>query len=132
MNRRILLPILAGAAMGISAACGGDDEATPVTVELSNYVVKPGVASVKAGTVKFTAINREASEVHELAVLRVNGPDNYSNLGEVEDIDPGGRGDVTLKLDRGDYLLACLIGEGEYNSKVDHFQEGMTIEFKVE
>ncbi|MGB4863091.1 MAG: cupredoxin domain-containing protein [Tepidiformaceae bacterium] len=133
-NRVITLAIAAIAASVLLVACGGDDDASPtqeVDVKLSSFKVVPDKTVVEAGKVKFTATNTEPVDVHELAVLKVNGPDDYENLGEVEDIDPGKGGDVTLDLEPGEYLLACLIAPGEAGSKVDHFQEGMKIEFTV-
>lgn len=133
-NRVLTLSLAAIAASLLLVACGGDDDAAPtqeVDVKLSSFKVTPDKTVVDAGKVKFIATNTEAVDVHELAVLKVNGPDDYENLGEVEDIDPGKGGDVTLDLKPGEYLLACLIAPGEAGSKVDHFQEGMKIEFTV-
>jgi uncharacterized cupredoxin-like copper-binding protein len=70
--------------------------------------------------------------VHELAVLRVKDDGSYENLGEVEDIDPGKGGDVTLDLKPGKYVLACLITPGEAGSTEDHFSRGMHTELTVE
>jgi len=130
-----LFTLLSVAAVSSSAflACDGDDTpAQAVSVSLSSYRVEADKTNAKAGKVKFTANNKETRDVHELAVLKVNGPDDFENLGEVEDIDPGKGGDVTIDLKPGKYLLACLIAPGEAGSTVDHFQQGMRLDFTVE
>jgi uncharacterized cupredoxin-like copper-binding protein len=127
--------LLGLAAVSSSAflACDGDNApAQAVSVSLSSYKVEADKTTVKAGKVRFTASNKETKDVHELAVLKVNGPDDFENLGEVEDIDPGKDGDVTIDLRPGKYLLACLIAPGEAGSTVDHFQQGMRLDFRVE
>jgi uncharacterized cupredoxin-like copper-binding protein len=52
-------------------------------------------------------------------------------MGEVEDIDPGSGGSVTINLAAGKYQLACLIVPGEAGSTVDHYQQGMHTDFTV-
>lgn len=133
-NRIALLALLAVTGSLLFVACGGDDnkDTQAVDVKLSSFKVDADKTTVQAGKVKFTATNTETKDVHELAVLKVNGPDDYENLGEVEDIDPGKGGDVTIDLKPGKYLLACLIVPGEAGSTVDHFKEGMKLEFTVE
>ncbi|MGE0599435.1 MAG: cupredoxin domain-containing protein [Dehalococcoidia bacterium] len=135
INRLPLVAAGAIATVGLAlAACGGDEKEPDATIDvsLSSFKVDASATTVKAGAIKFTAVNAETTDVHELAVLKVNGPDNFENLGEVEDIDPGKGGDVTLDLEPGEYLLACLIAPGEAGSTVDHFQEGMKLTFTVE
>jgi uncharacterized cupredoxin-like copper-binding protein len=46
--------------------------------------------------------------------------------GEIEGIEPGKTGAITLELEPGDYQLACLIVPGEADSTVDHFRKGCT------
>jgi uncharacterized cupredoxin-like copper-binding protein len=55
-----------------------------------------------------------------------------SNRGEIENLPPGASGSLTVELTPGDYELACLIARGEFDSPVDHYQEGMRIPFTVE
>jgi uncharacterized cupredoxin-like copper-binding protein len=88
--------------------------------------------SVPAGKTKFRASNIHPTDVHELAVLKVNDDGSFANLGEVEDIDPGKGGEVTIDLTPGKYVLACLIAPGEAGSTEDHFARGMHIEFTVQ
>lgn len=124
---------LAAVSSSVFLACDSDDApAQAVSVSLRSYKVEADQTNAKAGKVKFTASNKETKDVHELAVLQVNGPDDFENLGEVEDIDPGKGGEVTIDLKPGKYLLACLIAPGEAGSTVDHFQQGMRLDFTVE
>ena len=110
-----------------------DSSATEVVyVELFDYVIDPQRASVAAGRIQFIAENRSDSEVHEVAVLQVHEDGSMSNKGEIENVPPGAGGSLTVDLTPGEYELACLIAEGEFNSPADHYQEGMRIRFAVE
>lgn len=102
-----------------------------VTVGLVEYEVLPDVDSVEAGAIRFEATNDSKSMVHELAVLRVEDDGSLENKGEIEDIEPGDAGSVTIELDPGRYQLACVLVPGEAGSTTDHYQEGMWTEFEV-
>jgi uncharacterized cupredoxin-like copper-binding protein len=104
---------------------------TTVSVGLKEFEVIPSVATVDAGKVRFDAINDSTTMVHELAVLRLKDDGTFENMGEVEDIDPGSGGSVTINLAAGKYQLACLIVPGEAGSTVDHYQQGMHTDFTV-
>ncbi len=124
-----------------AATSGGTDQAASrgttkapkvtVTVDLTEYRVIVDRASVAAGPTKFAARNLSKSEVHELAVLYVKADGSFENMGEVEDIDPGKSGEIVLDLPKGRYVLACVIVPGEAGSKVDHYKEGMRLDFEV-
>jgi uncharacterized cupredoxin-like copper-binding protein len=103
-----------------------------VAVSLTEYTVTPAVDAVQAGVIRFEAINDSASMVHELAVLRVESDGSLENYGEIEDLEPGGSGTITIDLTPGSYQLACLLIPGEAGSTTDHYQEGMWTEFTVE
>lgn len=103
-----------------------------IHVRLSDYKVEPErPAANVSGPIKFTAENASATEVHELAVLRVLPDGGFENTGEIEDLDPGTSGEITLDLPAGKYVLACVIVPGEAGSKVDHYAEGMHTDFVV-
>lgn len=102
-----------------------------VTVGLTEYKVTSDVDSVEAGSIRFKATNNSKSMVHELAVLRVEDDGSLENRGEIEDIELGAGGFVTIDLDPGRYQLACLLVPGEAGSTTDHYQEGMWTEFEV-
>lgn len=102
-----------------------------VNVKLVSFEVSADKLSVSRGAAKFIATNASKTDVHELAVLRLKADGSYENTGEIEDIDPGKSGEVTLDLPAGKYVLACLIVPGEAGSKEDHFKSGMKRDFEV-
>ncbi len=108
---------------------GGAAAASTVNVSLEEYTVKADSASVSAGEIRFVASNI-GKEIHELYVLKVKD-NGYDVVGEVESIEAGGSGSMTLKLAPGEYTLACLIAVRESGSTVDHFKEGMHTPFEV-
>jgi uncharacterized cupredoxin-like copper-binding protein len=141
---RRLLPAVRGLALVAASCSGGVEEAEEggafltkkapadtVTVQLASYTVQPDKATVAAGPVKFVARNTSATEVHELAVLRVRDDGSLQNGGEIEDLKPSTSGEVVLDLPRGKYELACLLVPGEEGSTVDHYKEGMRVAFEV-
>ncbi len=116
------------AATSTAASAAAD---STVTVGLVEYSVSPDKTSVDAGAVKFDATNNSASMAHELAVLRVKDDGSFENMGEIEDIEHGASGTVTINLTAGKYQLACLIVPGESGSTTDHYQQGMHTGFTV-
>lgn len=103
-----------------------------VDVGLTEFVVTPDKAQVKAGKIKFVATNTSASMTHELAVLKKKDDGTFDNAGEIEDIAPGKGGEIILDLPPGSYELACLIVPGEAGSTVDHYKSGMHTPFTVQ
>lgn len=127
----------AGATTGPAATAtgmeDGDAADTTVEIDLNEYTIIPDVKSVKAGAIKFVAENKSVSMVHEVAVLKLNDDGSIGDvLGEIEDIDPGAGGALTLELEPGEYQLACLLVPGQAGSTVDHYQQGMHTGFTVE
>lgn len=132
-----IIEIQAGGTAAPTTPAGGAGEATTdpsagqsVTVTLVEYAVQPDKPSATAGKIQFIA-NNEGQGVHELYVLKARDG-GYDVVGEIENVGPGGSGAITIDLQPGDYVLACLIVPGEAGSTVDHFQKGMHTEFKVE
>ncbi|MBI5285711.1 MAG: hypothetical protein HY874_11515, partial [Chloroflexi bacterium] len=105
---------------------------TTVAVGLGDYTVTPDKTSVQAGAIRFIVTNISKKESHELAVLKVKDDGSFENKGEVEPIGPEQGGAVTLDLEPGAYKLACLVTKGEEGSTVDHYQQGMHTDFRVE
>ncbi|MGE5595646.1 MAG: cupredoxin domain-containing protein [Hyphomicrobiales bacterium] len=116
---------------GVGQAVTDKEPQDTVNVDLVEYKVTPDKPSVAEGPTKFVAKNTSTSQVHELAVLRVKDDGDFENMGEIEDLDPGADGEVVLDLPKGKYVLACLIVPGEEGSTVDHFKEGMRVDFEV-
>lgn len=131
-----ILEVHAGAGTSASASAvatesGAAAADSTVHVGLIEFTMTPDVTSVDAGTIEFDATNNSTTMVHELAVLRVKDDGTFESMGEVEDIDPGHSGTVTLNLAAGKYQLACLIVPGEAGSTTDHYQQGMHTDFTV-
>ena len=105
---------------------------TTVAVGMGDYTMTPDKTSVKAGAIRFIVTNTSKEESHELAVLKVKDDGSFDNEGEVEPIGPAEGGAVTLDLEPGAYKLACLVTKGELGSTVDHYQQGMHTDFRVE
>jgi general secretion pathway protein F len=80
---------------------------------------------------RYIATNISKSQVHELAVLKIQPDGSFENVGEIEDIAPEQGGSMQLDLEPGAYQLACVIVPGEAGSTVDHYQEGMHTDFTV-
>ena len=95
-------------------------------------------ASVKAGEVSFRVMNESKTLVHEMLVLPTGQDptalpydpkkdvfleDRVKSLGEVEELQPGKPGELTLTLKPGPYLLAC--------NQPGHFHAGMWAKFTV-
>jgi uncharacterized cupredoxin-like copper-binding protein len=108
-----------------------EEPRSTVNVHLDSFSVEPDVLSVPAGPINFVATNDHATDVHELAVLRLKEDGSFQNAGEIEDIDPGKGGAIVLDLPSGKYQLVCLITPGEAGSTVDHYQAGMKVDFEV-
>lgn len=113
-------------------ACEDDKPKSEVSVSLTSFQVTADKASVSPGKTRFSASNIHATDVHELAVLKVKDDGSFENLGELEDIDPGKGGALTIDLKAGKYVLACLITPGEAGSTEDHFARGMHVELTVQ
>ena len=109
----------------------GIGTSTSVAVALVEYTVTLDKAIVKPGKIKFIATNVSKSQKHELAVLKIKADGSFDNLGEIEPMAPETGGSVELDLEAGSYRLACLIAPGEAGSTLNHYQQGMHIDFKV-
>ncbi len=103
-----------------------------VAITLADYTVTADKQSVKAGTIRFIATNVSVDHIHELVVLKINPDGSFDNQGEIRAIASQQGGAVTLHLQPGGYQLACLITAGQSGSAVDHYQQGMHTDFKVE
>lgn len=93
---------------------------------------------VKAGKVTFNVSNKSETLVHEFVVARTDKPiealpydaagqtvseDAMEVVDEIEDIDPGKTGTLTVDLKPGTYVMLC--------NKAGHFKAGMTHALRV-
>ena len=141
-KRTILIASLAVSALAsVPAFASG----TVVKIELQDdgtmksMQMKLDPASVKAGPVTFQVTNESKSLVHEMLVIPTSLEasalpydaksdvfieSQVKSLGEVEDLQPGTSGHLTLELKAGLYLLAC--------NQPGHFHAGMWTKFTVD
>jgi uncharacterized cupredoxin-like copper-binding protein len=94
--------------------------------------------TAKAGEVILKVTNSSKDTVHEMLVLPVPtdgklpydekeakfDEDKAGSLGEVEELDPGKSGELTLRLKPGKYVLSCNVA--------NHFANGMWTTLTVE
>ena len=137
---RIPFVVLTAVAFALVAACSAAPQAdvsdAGLVMELRDYVVKPNLATVKAGKVKI-GIRNTAGMTHNLIVLKTETPNDKLAIdggaakakeeGKVGGIDTIGGGRVaalTLDLPAGSYVAICNIA--------GHYQLGMHAAFKVE
>lgn len=131
-----------------AAGCTGSGESEAVNVVLGEYVVQPDRDSVGAGQVTF-AVDNQGGETHEFVVVEAASADELpvdengafdeetfgedNVLGEVEDVESGEQGELTLDMEPGTYLLLCNVTEEEEGGELEsHFAEGMHTTFTVE
>ena len=100
--------------------------------------IKLDKKQAKAGEVTFQVTNSSKDTVHEMLVVPApadgNMPydakeakfdeDKAGSLGEVEELEPGKTGALTLALKPGKYVLSCNVA--------NHFANGMWTTFTVE
>jgi len=100
-----------GGAAGNAASTG----ARTIDVQLGEMFVRPNRATISAGKVTFVAHN-SGRVIHELMVerapLKFDGPgrpNEKAAMGMIEDMTPGTRGKMTLRLRPGTYELFCNV-----------------------
>jgi uncharacterized cupredoxin-like copper-binding protein len=103
----------------------------------STMGIKLSKKTAKAGEVTFKVTNGSKETVHEMLVVPApaNGElpydaqeakfdeDKAGSLGEVEELEPGKSGELTLNLKPGKYLLSCNVA--------NHYANGMWTMFTV-
>lgn len=137
----LLLPVAACSAAGeppapVDTTGAGASATAVVNVRLTEWGVKPAVASVHAGLVTFDATDRGAI-AHELVVVKTDTPENrlpQTNgtvdeqqvpvIGRTPSVKAGKSATVTVTLTSGNYVLLCNLPA--------HYGEGMHVAFTVE
>lgn len=116
-------------------ACGGT-ATSRVELTLTEYAIAVAPASVPAGSVTLAARNA-GTMIHEVVVVRTelapnalpvdaNGSvieDGLDILGEIEDVEAGESGSLTVELTPGRYVLFCNV--------LDHYRRGMATALTV-
>jgi iron uptake system component EfeO len=112
LRRSALMAMLAVPAVLI-AGCSSSDSgnssqggtaagSNTVTIAFTDDGCAPSPASVPAGALTFNVENKDASRVTEAEVMQ-----NGRILGERENLTPGLSGSFSLRLDAGEYVIAC-------------------------
>jgi uncharacterized cupredoxin-like copper-binding protein len=127
--------LLAAAVLVIAAPPLQADETINVDLidhGMESMKIDLSTEQVKAGAVTFNVTNKSESLVHELLVAKYDKPvetlpynhdenemteDAVTVEDDIEDIDPGKSGTLTVKLEPGTYVLLC--------NKPGHFKAGM-------
>ncbi len=150
MNREILKPAIAISLFSVLAVAGAlvvsssAWASSTVNVEMwdngySNMALKLDKNTVPAGKVTFKGTNTSTNDIeHEMLVVKVNSKlpklpydentgrvpeDRINSLGEIEEVEAGGKGELTLDMKSGIYLLFC--------NRPGHFVAGMKTLFFV-
>jgi uncharacterized cupredoxin-like copper-binding protein len=131
-----LSPVTYAATAQIVAVTLQDSSVDPSN---SGMVIKADPTKVKAGRVTLEAVNRSKDLVHEVLVVPVPSGgmelpyDTDTNtiiekrvhsLGEISELKPGARGNLTLNLKAGTYFLLC--------NQPGHYKAGMSTKLVVE
>ena len=126
---------LASAAIGITVAV---DLRDATTGGQTGMTVRASAVSVKSGAIVFRAVNRSASLVHEMLVVKLAKPgqmlpydakhdkideEKVKSLGEVSELEPGKDGTLQVKLAPGVYALLC--------NQPGHYKAGMAATLTV-
>lgn len=124
-------------ALGL-AACGPQK----VDVRLKSYGIELSANTVSAGNVVFHVSNVATDQMHEFVIFKTDLPEDQlprtvdgnvdeegagvTHIDEVADMAVGQVSDLTVKLDRGHYVLVCNLTENSM-----HYMAGMHIVFTV-
>lgn len=120
------------------AACGPQK----VDVTLKSYGIELSANTVSAGNVVFYVSNVATDQMHEFVIFKTDLPEDQlprtvdgnvdeegagvTHIDEVADMAVGQVSDLTVKLDRGRYVLVCNLTENSM-----HYMAGMHIVFTV-
>lgn len=153
---RILLAIVALAALAVLAACGDDDDeeggdgggANEVAVTLQEWSVIPDADSADAGQITFNAENVGPDHMHEFVIAKTDlEPDALPTLDdgsmdeagegvevidEIEEFPVDESQTLTVSLEAGSYALICNVVHEEEGETFVHYELGMRTSFTVE
>ena len=136
-----LAALLAASGLFLTCARATADGTVDVTLKdkgMESMAMELSAPEVAAGQVTFNVTNKSETLVHEFVVARSDQPiealpyndsekevseDALEVVDEIEDIDPGKSGALTLDLKPGTYLMLC--------NKTGHYKAGMVHTLKV-
>jgi len=151
LARRNCMTLLAASLTAFALIPGGcadsGGSAAIVNADLREFSIDLDRSSAPAGKVTFRVENN-GEELHEFVVLKTDlapgqlpldaegdadeEADGVVVMGELEDITPGMSGELTLDLDRGQYVVLCNLATLEDGVVQHHYPLGMYTGFTVE
>ena len=118
------------------SAASPSPSTTAITATLKEYSIELSAATAAPSSVTFTVTN-SGTIVHEFVVLKTDvqaadlpltndevTEDDYTVIDEVEDVESGKSGTLTVTLDAGHYVVICNIA--------GHVRQGMATDFTVQ
>jgi uncharacterized cupredoxin-like copper-binding protein len=130
------------------APAGSPAAATSVGVTLQEVAVVPETTDIPAGTVTLEVENIGPALAHELVVVRTDLPadglptnedgsfdedgEGVEVVGELEEIEPGTSGILTVDLEPGHYVFLCNVVQDEGGEPFSHYQQGMRVDVEVD
>jgi uncharacterized cupredoxin-like copper-binding protein len=149
IHRTNLRPIAAAAialTLGTLGAGCGSDSTEKVEVSLQEYKINVKDGDAKAGKIEFQAENIGGT-THEFVVVRADDAESLptkpdgsvdeekldaaNQIGELEDLEPKAKENVTFDLKPGNYVFFCNVVQDEVDPPVSHFEKGMHAQFTV-
>ena len=137
LRRTFSLLALCCLALPLLSACGGG-AAKEITATLKTFNIGLSSSTAKAGDVTFHLKNAATDITHEFVVVKTDtaagklplggdgkkvSEDGIEVVDEMEDIEVGKGGDLTVNLTPGHYVLMCNIE--------DHYKAGMHADLTV-
>jgi uncharacterized cupredoxin-like copper-binding protein len=124
----------------------GGAAGTSIDVSLQEFSILPDADSAAAGPLTFHVTNNGQDHEHEFVIIRTDlapealptgsdesvSEDEVDAVDEVEGLQPGESGDVTVDLDAGSYVFICNVVEDISGQQESHYQLGMRRGFTVQ
>jgi uncharacterized cupredoxin-like copper-binding protein len=117
-------------------------------VTLQEVAVVPETTSIPAGSVTLDVENIGPALAHELVVVRTDLPadglptnedgsfdedaEGVEVIGELEEIEPGTSGTLTVDLEPGHYVFLCNVVQEADDAPFSHYQAGMRVDVEVD
>src|SRR5438128_653319 len=97
-------------------------QAQTIAIKLKSFAIEPSALTAKAGAIQFDVANTASDIKHEFVVIKLDktaaelpfdataakvDEERVTSPGEVDELDPGAKGSVTLTLEPGNYAFIC-------------------------
>src|SRR5688572_8107302 len=147
MKRAFFIGSTLAALSSLILGCGGGSTPTELTVEVTEWEVRPAieVSGLQSGRVTFVVTNA-GRRPHELTIVKSDSPpeqlplldglvdtDKLEVKGGIEPVGAGQTGEFTVNLSGGKYVLICNLIERPPGMPVEgHYQFGMNAALLVD